>query len=130
MYKIKILLTEDDENLGSKFIEKEVPEELRELCEEWREKLVETVCESDDDLLERFLEDRESISVDEFLEATRKATIALKIVPVYCGAALRNKGIQKLIDGIVTLLPSPLDKGAVSGYNPFIKKEAERSPAA
>jgi len=124
----KALYWEDDENLGSKFIEKEVPEDLKELCEEWREKLVEAVCESDDELLEKFLEDRDSISVDEFLEATRKATIALKIVPVYCGAALRNKGVQKLIDGIVQLLPSPIDIGAVYGTNPFIKKEVERHP--
>ena len=124
----KALYWEDDENLGSQYTVEDVPDDLKELCEEWREKLVETVCESDDGLLERFLEDRESITVDEFLEATRKATIDLKIVPVFCGAALRNKGIQKLIDGIAALLPSPLDIGSIHGYNPFIKKEAERHP--
>jgi elongation factor G len=118
----------NDDSLGIHFEYSEVPEDMVEVVEEWREKLVEAVCESDDEILERFLEDRESITVDEFLVAARKATISLKIVPVFCGAAFRNKGIQQLLDGIVALLPNPIEIGAVTGINPFIKKEEKRLP--
>ncbi len=116
----------EDETLGMKYEYTDIPEDLVEMTEEWREKLVEAVCEQDDDLLERFFEDRESITVEEFMEVTRKAVIDLKIVPVLCGAAFRNKGIQRLLDTIVALLPSPLDVGAVTGYNPYTKKEEDR----
>ena len=115
----------EDEELGMKYVYTDIPEELIEETEQWRENLVEAVCEQDDDLLERFFEDRESITVEEFMEVTRKAVIDLKIVPVFCGAAFKNKGVQRLLDGIVALLPSPIDVGAVSGQNPFIKKEEE-----
>jgi len=124
----KAITWTDDESQGVNFEYSDVPENMEEAVEEWREKLIEAVCESDDEILERFLEDRESITVEEFLKAAREATIGLKIVPVYCGAAFRNKGIQQLLDGIVTMLPTPVDKGAVTGLNPFIKKEEERLP--
>ncbi|MBL7111646.1 MAG: elongation factor G [Bacteroidales bacterium] len=124
----KAITWTDDDSQGINFEYSAVPEDMVEVVEEWREKLVEAVCESNDEILERFLEDRESITVEEFLEAARKATIGLKIVPVYCGAAFRNKGIQQLLDGIVALLPNPIDKGAVTGLNPFIKKEEVRLP--
>ncbi len=114
--------------LGMKYEYTDIPEDLIEETEQWRENLVEAVCEQDDDLLERFFEDRESITVEEFMEVTRKAVIDLKIVPVFCGSAFKNKGIQRLLDAIVALLPSPLDVGAVTGQNPFIKKEEERNP--
>ena len=82
----------EDEALGMKYEYCDIPEELVEETEHWRENLVEAVCEQDDDLLERFFEDRESITVEEFMEVTRKAVIDLKIVPVFCGAAFKNKG--------------------------------------
>jgi elongation factor G len=122
-----IVWDDDDETLGLKFKYVDIPEDMVETVEEWREKLVEAVCESNDELLEKFFADRESITVEEFMVAARKATIGLKIVPVYCGAAFRNKGIQCLLDGIVSMLPSPIDIGSVKGINPFIKKEEERS---
>jgi elongation factor G len=118
----------EDEAMGMKYVYTDIPEDLIEETEKWRENLVEAVCEQDDDLLERFFEDREAITVEEFMEVTRKAVIQLKIVPVFCGAAFKNKGIQRLLDGIVALLPSPLDVGAVYGQNPYIKKEEERNP--
>jgi elongation factor G len=118
----------EDEALGMKYVYTDIPEDLIEETEKWRENLVEAVCEQDDDLLERFFEDREAITVEEFMEVTRKAVVELKIVPVFCGAAFKNKGIQRLLDGIVALLPSPLDVGAVTGQNTFIKKEEERYP--
>ena len=120
----------EDEAMGMKYVYTDIPEDLIEETEKWRENLVEAVCEQDDDLLERFFEDRESITVEEFMEVTRKAVIDLKIVPVFCGAAFKNKGIQRLLDGIVALLPSPIDVGAVSGHNTFIKKEEDRNPDA
>jgi len=118
----------EDEAFGIKYVYTDIPEDLVEETEKWRENLVEAVCEQDDELLERFFEDRESITVEEFMAVTRKAVIELKIVPVFCGAAFKNKGIQRLLDGIVALLPSPIDVGAVYGQNPFIKKEEERNP--
>ena len=118
----------EDEAMGMKYVYTDIPEDLIEETENWRENLVEAVCEQDDDLLERFFEDRESITVEEFMVVIRKAVVDLKIVPVFCGAAFKNKGIQRLLDGIVALLPSPIDVGTVKGQNPFIKKEEERNP--
>ncbi|MCK4751072.1 MAG: elongation factor G, partial [Bacteroidales bacterium] len=106
----------------------DIPEDLVEETEHWREKLVEAVCEQDDDLLGRYFEDRESITEEEFMEVTRKAVIDLKIVPVLAGASFKNKGIQRLLDAVVALLPSPIDVGGVTGENPFIRKEEERMP--
>ena len=124
----KAIVWKEDETLGIKYQYEPVPEDLVELTEEWREKLVEAVCESDDDLLERFFENRESITVEEFLEATRKAVIKRTIVPVYCGAAFKNKGIQRLLEGICGLLPSPIDIGSVIGRNPHNDQVIERNP--
>ena len=124
----KAIVWKEDETLGIKYQYEPVPEDLIELTEEWREKLVEAVCESDDDLLERFFENRESITVEEFLEATRKAVIKRTIVPVYCGAAFKNKGIQRLLEGICGLLPSPIDIGSVIGRNPHNDQVIERNP--
>ena len=118
----------EDETMGMKYEYTDIPDDLIEETEQWRENLVEAVCEQDDDLLERFFEDREAITVEEFMEVTRKAVLDLKIVPVFCGAAFKNKGIQRLLDGIVALLPSPLDVGAVTGQNLYIKKDEERNP--
>jgi elongation factor G len=92
----------------------------------WREKLIEAVCYTDDDLLERFLEDRTSITVEEFMEHTRNAVINQRIVPVLCGASFKNKGIQRLLNAVCALLPSPLDITATKGHNPFTDKEEER----
>jgi elongation factor G len=124
----KAIVWVEDETMGMKYEYAEIPEDLVEETEKWREHLVEAVCEQDDDLLERFFEDRESITVEEFMAVTRKAVIDLKIVPVLAGAAFKNKGIQRLLDAIVALLPNPLEVGSVYGENPFIKKEEEREP--
>ncbi len=122
-----IIWTEDDEK-GVNFEYKPIPDNLVDLAEEWREYLVETVVESDDELLERFLEDGDSITTDEFFQAARKEVINLNIVPVMCGSAFKNKGIQNLLDTIVLLLPSPVDIGAIKGIVPNNKKEIERLP--
>ena len=124
----RAIVWKEDEEMGMKYEYCEIPEELVETVEEWREKLVEAVCVSDDDLLERFLEDRDSISVEEFMAYARRATINMDIVPVLCGSAFKNKGIQRLLDAVSDLLPSPLDIGAVTGTDPKTDKEISRKP--
>ena len=124
----KAVIWHEDETLGVNYSMEEVPEDMVELTEEWREKLVEAVAVSNDTILERFLEDRTAITVEEFMEATRMATIKRQIVPVFCGSAFKNKGIQRLLNGIVALLPSPMDVEAVKGINPDNEKEELREP--
>ncbi len=124
----KAIVWVEDETMGMKYEYTEIPEDLIEETEKWREKLVEAVCEQDDDLLERYFEDRDSITVDEFMEVTRKAVLDLKIVPVLAGASFKNKGIQRLLDAVVALLPNPIEKGGVVGINSYTDKEEERLP--
>ncbi len=125
----KAIIWTEDETMGTKYEYTDVPEDLVDTVEEWREKLVEAVAESDDEFLERFFEDRESITVDEFMEVTRKAVIDMKIVPVLAGSAFKNKGVQRLLDAIVALLPSPLDIDAIEGINPKNDENIIRTPS-
>lgn len=126
----RAIIWKEDETMGIKYEYTEIPEDMVETVEEWREKLIEAVCETDDDLLERFFDDRDSITVEEFMEVTRKAVINRTIVPVLCGSAFKNKGVQRLLDAIASLLPSPLDIGAVQGVNPKNDEIIEREPDA
>jgi elongation factor G len=116
----------EDEKMGIRYEYCDIPEDMVDLVEEWREKLIEAVCEQDDDLLERFFEDRTKITVEEFMDHTRKAVLDHKIVPVLCGASFKNKGIQRLLDTICALLPSPLDVEEIKGVNPDTEKEETR----
>ncbi len=124
----RAIVWKEDETLGMKYEYCPIPEDMIDSVEEWREKLVEAVCVSSDDLLDRFLEDRNSITVEEFMDYARKATINMDITPVFCGSAFKNKGVQRLLDGITALMPSPLDVGTVTGINPVTEKEEERGP--
>jgi elongation factor G len=124
----RAIVWKEDETLGMKYEYCPIPEDMVELVEEWREKLVEAVCVSDDTLLTKFLEDRDSISVEEFMEYARRATIRMEIVPVLCGSAFKNKGIQRMLDAICDLLPSPMDIGAVSGTDPRTDQVMTREP--
>ena len=126
----KAIVWVDDETLGTKYEVRDIPDELLTETEEWRGKLVDSLADVDDSILERYVEDRDSITPDEIRQALRKATISNKVVPVLCGSAFRNKGIQRLLDAVVAFLPNPLDKGAVTGLNTFIKKVEERLPDA
>jgi elongation factor G len=126
----KAIVWSSDNSLGADYESLDIPEDLMEATEEWREKLIESVAMLDDILLERFLENRKQISVEEFMEATRRATLSGKVIPVICGSAFKNKGIQQLLNTLVSLLPSPLDKGSVIGINPNSEKESERLPDA
>jgi elongation factor G len=118
----------EDKTLGMRYEYCEIPEDMIESVEEWREKLIEAVCETDDDLLERYFEDRTKITVEEFMEHTRQAVISRKIVPVLCGSAFKNKGIQRLLNAVADLLPSPMDIEAVHGINPKNDEEVSRTP--
>ena len=93
---------------------------------EYRAKLIESVAELDDTLLERFFEDPDSITVDEIKSVIRRATIQQLIVPVLCGSAFKNKGIQRLLDAVAAFLPSPVDVPAVVGTNPATEEEEDR----
>ncbi|MBN1951432.1 MAG: elongation factor G [Bacteroidales bacterium] len=126
----RAIVWKEDATMGMKYEYTEIPEDMIDTVEEWREKLIEAVCETDDDLLERFFDDRDSITVEEFMEVTRKAVINRTIVPVLCGSAFKNKGVQRLLDAICTLLPSPVDIGSVKGINPKNDEEISREPEA
>ena len=112
-------------DLGTDIQETDIPEELQDLAEEWREKLVEAVAETDEALMERYLEGEE-ISEAELKAAIRKATCAVEFYPVLCGSAFKNKGVQLMLDAVVDYLPSPLDVPAIKGVDPNTDQETER----
>lgn len=121
---------EDDKTKTTQYRLEDVPENMVDEVNEWREKLIESVAVYNDDLLERFFEDPDSITKEEILETIREATINLTIVPVLCGASFRNKGIQRLLDAVASFMPSPLDVGAVEGTHPDSGAELTRNPDA
>jgi elongation factor G len=125
---MKAIIYNDEAALGAKYETQDVPQELMEEAEEWRGKLVEAVAEVDDTLLERYIEDHESITPQEIISALRKVTVSGHAVPVICGAAFRNKGIQSLLDSVTAFLPSPIDIGAVNGTDPKNNNQILREP--
>ncbi|MCG8581844.1 MAG: elongation factor G [Bacteroidales bacterium] len=108
----------DDAQMGSRYELQEIPENLKAEAEEWRGKLVEAVAEHDDELMEMYFEDPDSITREQMLEVIRKATIAQTITPMMCGSAFKNKGVQRLLDAVIQYLPSPSDIGTIEGVNP------------
>ncbi len=119
------MLIWDEASQGVEFHAIEIPEEFADAAEDEREKMIETLADYDDELAELYLAG-EKLSVTQISDALRKATIALKIVPVVCGTALRNKGIQPMLDAVVSYLPSPEDVPPVKGVNPKTKEEEMR----
>ncbi len=119
----------DEESNGMKWEVIDVPADMKAEVDEYREKLVEAVAEYDDSILEKFFEDPNSISEDELMEAIRKATIDMSIIPMMCGSAFKNKGVQNLLDAVCTYLPSPLDIEAIEGVNPDTEKPELRKPS-
>ncbi len=95
-----------------------IPDDMKDEVNEYREKLLEAVAEYDETLIEKFFEDPNSISEAEILTALRKAVIDMKIVPMVCGSSFKNKGVQTMLDYVMELLPSPLDKDNIIGTNP------------
>jgi elongation factor G len=125
---MKAIVWYDDATKGTQFEVEDIPGELREEAEEWRGKMVESLAEVDDTLLERYIEDHESITHEEVIAAMRKSTVSGVAVPVICGAAFKNKGVQRLLDSVVAYLPSPLDKGTVEGKDPRDESTITREP--
>ncbi len=119
------LITWDEASQGMELTVQEIPEEFISPSRRAREKMIETLAELDDDLAEKYLAG-EKIEAAQIYKALRKATISLKIVPVLCGAALRNKGIQPILDAVIDYLPSPEDIPPVKGINPVTRKEEVR----
>jgi elongation factor G len=107
----------NEEDMGMTWTEVPIPEELQDTVDEWREKLVEAVAETNDELMEKFFEDPDSITEAEMLAAIREATINMTIQPVMCGSAFKNKGVQTMLDAVMAFLPSPLDIGAIEGHD-------------
>jgi len=125
----KALIWSEDSSLGAQYNEVDIPDEYLEQTAEWREKLLEQVCETDDELLERYFEDKDSISSDEIRQVIRKATLSQKLIPVLCGSAFKNKGVQPLLNAIAAYLPSPLEVGSVKGVHPKTDEESKREPS-
>ena len=119
----------NEEDLGMTFEEIPIPEDMLEEVAEYREKLVEAVAEYDDGLMEKFFDDPNSITRDEIIAALRAATIDLAFVPMLCGSAFKNKGVQTMLDYVMELLPSPLDRESVIGINPDTEESTERRPS-
>jgi len=115
----------NDESLGAKFEEVEIPENLKEEAEKYRKELVETAVEQDEDLMAAYL-DGKDISEDDLKKCIRKGTLDFSFVPIVCGSAFKNKGVQPLLDAVVDYLPSPLDIGKITGTKPGTEDEIVR----
>lgn len=116
----------DDDSLGANYTVTDVPEDLKEVVEEYRTKLIEGVAEEDEKLFEKYMADHNSITADEMRAVIRKATIEHRITPVLCGASFKNKGVQPLLDAIVSFLPNPSEIESVTGVNPRTEQEEQR----
>ncbi len=123
LLEMKAYFYNDDEGKDISVVE--IPEDMRDRAEEYRQAVIDAVSEYDDGILEKYLEGEE-IGVDEIKAALRKATLAVELIPVICGTSYKNKGVQKLLDAVVDYLPSPLDKKAIVGKNPETGEEDHR----
>ncbi|MDP3244085.1 MAG: elongation factor G, partial [bacterium] len=119
----------NDEELGAKFDVTEIPQDMKAQAEKYRHKMVEKIAETDDVLTDKYLHGHE-ITDEELKAALRRAVIAYKLVPIFAGSSLRNKGVQPLLDAVIDYLPSPLDVGEILGHNPKTDEEVKRKPQA
>ena len=118
-----------DETMGAEYSVEPIPADLQAEAEEWRGKMLETVAEYDDELMEKFFDEPSTITEEEILRALRAATVAMAITPMLCGSSFKNKGVQTLLDYVCAFLPSPLDTPNVVGTNPNTKEEEDRKPS-
>ncbi|MDX1829978.1 MAG: elongation factor G [Lutibacter sp.] len=118
----------NEADMGMTYEEIEIPAELLDDVEKYRAELVEAVAEYDEELLEKFFEDEDSITEDEIIAALRAATIDMSIIPMMCGSAFKNKGVQAMLDAVMRFLPSPLDIEAIEGFDPKTEQPAFRKP--
>lgn len=119
----------NEKDKGMTFEEVPIPEDMIEEAKLYREELLEAVAEFNDSLMEKYFEDPNSITEREILDALREATINLKIVPMLCGSAFKNKGVQSMLDLVMELMPSPIDADPIVGVNPKTDKEEKRLPS-
>ena len=117
-----------DETMGADYTIDEIPADLVDESNEWRDKMLEKVAEYDDELMEKYFDDPSTITEDEVLRALRNATVQMAIVPMLCGSSFKNKGVQTLLDYVCAFLPSPLDTENVVGTNPNTGLEEDRKP--
>ena len=120
----------NEEDQGMTFEEIEIPADMVEDVDKYREELLEAVAEYDETLMEKYFEDPNSITRDEIIAASRKATINMDFVPMFCGSAFKNKGVQTMLDYVMELLPSPLDREGIEGTNPDTEEPVLRKPSA
>jgi elongation factor G len=128
LIKMKAILWHD-ESLGADYDVEDIPAELQAEAEEWRGKMLESVAEFDDELMEKFFDDPSTITEEECIRALRNATCALECTPMLCGSSFKNKGVQTLLDYVCAFLPSPLDTPNIVGSNPSTKEEEDRKPS-
>ena len=127
LIKMKAILWHD-ETMGAEYDVEEIPADLVDECNEWRDKMLETAANYDDELMEMYLEGKD-IPEEQLIAALRKGTIAMDITPMLCGSSYKNKGVQPLLDYTCAFLPSPLDTEAVMGVNPETEEEEGRKPS-
>ncbi len=128
LLKMKAIIWHD-ETQGAEFEVDEIPDDLKDEAQEWRDKLVEAAAEFDEALMEKFFDDPNSITEEELIAAIRKGTLAMECTPMLCGSSFKNKGVQTLLDYVCAFLPSPLDTPAIIGENPNTGEEEDRKPS-
>ncbi len=128
LIKMKAILWHD-ETMGAEYDIEDIPENLKDECEEWHNKLLETAAEFDEALMEKFFDDPASITEDEIIAAIRKGTCAMECTPMLCGSSYKNKGVQPLLDYVCAFLPSPMDVEVIKGTNPTTEEEEDRKPS-
>ena len=128
LVKMKAILWHD-ETMGAEYSIEEIPADLKDECDEWRNKLLEAAAEYDEAIMEKYFDDPNSITEDEILAAIRKGTVSMACTPMICGSSYKNKGVQPLLDYVCAFLPSPLDTENIVGTNPDTEEEEDRKPS-
>ncbi len=128
LIKMKAILWHD-ETMGAEYEVDEIPADMIDECNEWRDKLLEAAAEFDESLMEKYFDDPSTITEEEIITAIRKGTIALQCVPMICGSSFKNKGVQTMLDYVCAFLPSPMDTENIVGTNPSTEEEEDRKPS-
>ncbi len=128
LIKMKAILWHD-ETMGAEYDIEEIPADLKDECDEWRNKLLEAAAEYDEALMEKYFDDPNSITEDEIIAAIRKGTISMACTPMLCGSSYKNKGVQPLLDYVCAFLPAPVDVEVIKGTNPNTDEEEDRKPS-
>ncbi len=128
LIKMKAILWHD-ETMGAEYDIEEIPADLKDECDEWRNKLLEAAAEYDEALMEKYFDDPNSITEAEIIAAIRKGTISMACTPMLCGSSYKNKGVQPLLDYVCAFLPAPVDVEVIKGTNPNTDEEEDRKPS-